>query len=167
MTKVISQVFTRARVKSPERAPKVRPYDWRMNNIMEYILEILKHLLVTEIVELAIAYLIGIREKNNLIIILIINVITNITLNLLLIFVVSRQVLYLSGNTGIDIFIWYYIIVVALEIIIIFVEAFVYYKMIKLSINCIFYKTKDRFALYLLISLILNVSSILVGRLLD
>ena len=131
------------------------------------MLEISKHLLITEIVEIGVAYLIGIREKKNLIIIFVVNMITNITLNVLLIFVVSRQVFYLSGNTGIDIFTWYYIIVAILEIIIIFVEAIVYYHMMKLSINCIFYKMKNRFALYLLISLILNVSSIIIGRLLD
>ena len=95
------------------------------------------------------------------------NVITNIALNALLIFVVSRQVLYLSGNTGIDIFTWYYIIAMILEIIIIFVEASVYYKMMKLSSKCILYKLKCRFALCFLISLILNISSIIIGRLLD
>lgn len=135
--------------------------------MIENVLEILKHLAITEVVEIGIAYLIGIREKKNLILILIVNAITNITLNMFLIFVVSRQVLYLSGNTGIDMFTWYYMIVAILEIIIVFVEAFVYYKMMTLSAKCIFYKLRNKFILCLLISLILNIGSIVVGRVLD
>ena len=65
-----------------------------------YINEILKHLLITEIFELVAAYIIGIRKKQNIKLIFIVNVVTNITLNSFLIFIVRKQVLYLSGYTG-------------------------------------------------------------------
>ena len=134
---------------------------------MDYIVEIIKHFVITEIFEIAIALVIGIREKKNIGLIFIVNVITNIPLNLFLIFVARRQVLYLSAYTGIDIFTWYYIIIFVLEIIIVFVEASIYFKMMDLSDKCIFYKLKGKHIAYLLISLVLNLSSIIGGRLFD
>ena len=131
------------------------------------MLEILKHLIITEIVEIVVAYALGITEKKNIILIFMINAITNITLNALLIFVVSKQVLYLSGYTGISIFIWYNTIVIVLEIIIVFIEAAFYYDNVDLSNKYIFNIKIDKFGSYLLISLILNISSIIVGRLID
>ena len=131
------------------------------------MLEILKHLIITEIVEIVVAYALGIREKKNIKLIFVINAITNITLNALLIFVVSKQVLYLSGYTGISIFIWYNTIVIVLEIIIVFIEAAFYYDNVDLSNKYIFNIKIDKFGSYLLISLILNISSIIVGRLID
>ena len=132
-----------------------------------YINEILKHLLITEIFELVAAYIIGIRKKQNIKLIFIVNVVTNITLNLFLIFIVRKQVLYLSGYTGIDIFTWYYIILLLLEIIIVFVEANIYYKKMKLDDRRVFYKQKNKHLVYIFISLILNLSSVLGGRLFD
>ena len=131
------------------------------------MLEILKHLIITEIVEIVVAYALGITEKKNIILIFMINAITNITLNALLIFVVSKQVLYLSGYTGISIFIWYNTIVILLEIIIVFIEAAFYYDNVDLGNKFIFNIKIDKFGSYLLISLILNISSIIVGRLID
>ena len=134
---------------------------------MDYIVEIIKHFIITEVFEIAIALIIGIREKKNLGLIFIVNAITNIPLNLFLIFVASKQVLYLSAYTGIDIFTWYYIIIFVLEIIIVFVEASIYYNMMDLSDKCIFYKLKGKYIAYFLISLILNLSSVIGGRLFD
>lgn len=130
-------------------------------------MEIIKHFVITEIFEIAFALIIGIREKKNIGLIFIVNVITNIPLNLFLIFVAREQVLYLSAYTGIDIFTWYYIIIFVLEIIIVFVEASIYFKMMDLSNKCIFYKLKGKYIAYLLISLVLNLSSIVGGRLFD
>ena len=67
---------------------------------MDYIVEIIKHFVITEIFEIAFALIIGIREKKNIGLIFIVNVITNIPLNLFLIFVAREQVLYLSAYTG-------------------------------------------------------------------
>ena len=134
---------------------------------MDYIVEIIKHFIITEVFEIAIALIIGIREKKNLGFIFIVNAITNIPLNLFLIFVAKKQVLYLSAYTGIDIFTWYYIIIFVLEIIIVFVEASIYFKMMDLSDKCIFYKLKGKYIAYFLISLILNLSSVIGGRLFD
>ena len=130
-------------------------------------MEIIKHFVITEIFEIAIALVIGIREKKNIWLIFIVNVITNIPLNLFLTFVARRQVLYLSAYTGIDIFTWYYIITFVLEIIILFVEASIYFKLMDLSGKCIFYKLKGKYIAYFIISLILNLSSVVGGRLLD
>ena len=127
--------------------------------------EIIKHFIITEIFEILVALIIGIRESQNIKLIFVINVITNILLNTFLIFVARKQVLYMSAYTGMDIFTWYYIIVFVLEIIILFIEASVYFKKMKLSNKCIFYNLKEKYFTYFLISLILNVSSILGGRL--
>lgn len=126
--------------------------------------EILKHLIITEVVEVGAALLLGVREKKNIILIFIINMITNILLNVILIFIVSNQVLYLSGYTGISIFVWYNIIVAFFEIIILFIEAIFYYKKINVTDKYILYKYKNSFYSYIALSLILNTSSILVGR---
>ncbi len=126
--------------------------------------EILKHLIITEVVEIGVAFLLGVREKKNIILIFIINMITNIPLNVILIYIVSNQVLYLSGYTGISIFVWYNIIVAFFEIIILFVEAIFYYKRINFNKNCFFYKYKNNFSRYFFMSFILNISSIIVGR---
>ena len=126
--------------------------------------EIIKHLIITETVEISVSYIIGIRENKNIKLIFIINLITNVILNVILIYVVSNQVLYLSGWIGVDIFVCYNIIVAVFEIIIIFIEAFFYYKKIGFNKNYIFYKKKNKFYSYFLISLILNISSIIVGR---
>ena len=131
------------------------------------MLEILKHLVITEIVEIVVAYALGITEKKNIKLIFMINAITNIMLNALLIFVVSKQVLYLSGYTGISIFIWYNTIVILFEIIIVFIEAAFYYDNVDLGNKYIFNIKIDKFGSYLLISLILNISSIIVGILID
>lgn len=130
-------------------------------------METIKHFVITEIFEIAFALIIGIREKKNIGLIFIVNVITNIPLNLFLIFVAREQVLYLSAYTGIDIFTWYYIITFVLEIIILFVEASIYFKLMDLSGKCIFYKLKGKYIAYFIISLILNLSSVVGGRLLD
>ena len=126
--------------------------------------EILKHLIITEVVEIGVAFLLGVREKKNIILIFIINMITNIPLNVILIYIVSNQVLYLSGYTGISIFVWYNIIVAFFEIIILFVEANFYYKRIIFNNNCFFYKYKNNFSIYFFMSFILNISSIIIGR---
>lgn len=126
--------------------------------------EILKHLIITEVVEIGVAFLLGVREKKNIILIFIINMITNIPLNVILIYIVSNQVLYLSGYTGISIFVWYNIIVAFFEIIILFVEAIFYYKRINFNNNCFFYKYKNNFSIYFFMSFILNISSIIIGR---
>ena len=81
-----------------------------------------------------------------------------------MIYAVSRQVLYLSGWTGINIFVWYNIILIVFEIFIIFIEAIFYYKKIDFSDKYIFYKQKNKFYSFFLMSLILNISSIIVGR---
>ena len=128
------------------------------------MLEILKHLIITEVVEIGVSYFLGIREAKNIKLIFIINAITNIILNAVLIFIVSNQVLYLSGYTGISIFVWYNIIVVVFEIIILFIEAIFYYKKINVTDKYILYKYKNSFYSYIALSLILNTSSILVGR---
>lgn len=126
--------------------------------------EILKHLIITEVVEIGVAFLLGVREKKNIVLIFIINMITNIPLNVILIYIVSNQVLYLSGYTGISIFVWYNIIVAFFEIIILFVEAIFYYKRINFNKNCFFYKYKNSFPTYFFMSFILNISSIIIGR---
>lgn len=126
--------------------------------------EILKHLIVTEVVEVGVAFLLGVREKKNLILIFIINMITNVLLNAILVYIVSNQVLYLSGYTGISIFFWYNIIAAFFEIIILFVEAIFYYKRINFNKNCFFYKYKNKFFPSFFMSLILNISSIIIGR---
>ena len=127
------------------------------------MIEILKHLIITEAVEIGIAFLLGVKGKKNIINIFVINMITNVPLNFILIFIISNQVLYLSGYTGINIFIWYYIIVAVLEFFILFLEAIFYFKKIIFTEKCVFYKKKDRFYSYILMSLILNVSSIVAG----
>jgi len=131
------------------------------------MMEIIKHFVITEIFEIAFALIMRIRERKNIELIFLVNAITNVPLNLFLIFIVQKQVLYLSGYTGIDIFTWYYIIIIVLEIIIVFVEASIYYKRMDLGSNCIFYKLKGKFIAYLLIALLLNLSSILCGRIFD
>ena len=75
--------------------------------------------------------------------------------------------LYLSGYTGIDIFAWHYVILMLLEVTIVFVEANIYYKKMKLDDRCVFYKQKNKHLVYIFISLILNLSSVLGGRLFD
>ena len=127
------------------------------------MLEILKHLIITEAVEIGIAFLLGIRGKKNIINIFVINMITNVPLNFILIFIVSNQVLYLSGYTGISIFFWYYMIVAVLEFFILFLEAIFYFKKIIFTEKCVFHKQKDKFYSYVFMSLILNISSIVVG----
>ena len=126
--------------------------------------EILKHLIITEVVEIGVAFLLGVREKKNIILIFIINMITNIPLNVILIYIVSNQVLYLSGYTGISIFVWHNIIVAFFEIIILFVEAIFYYKRINFNNNCFFYKYKNNSSTYFFMSFSLNISSIIIGR---
>ncbi len=116
----------------------------------------IKHFLITEIVELIVSALIGIRGFKNFRLIFIANAITNIPLNLLLIYVVRKQSLYLSSLTGFRYFDIYNAIVLILEIIIIFVEATIYYRRMKLG----------GFKKFLILSLVLNTSSILVGKLL-
>ena len=129
--------------------------------------ELLKHLIITEVVEIGIAYLLGIRDNKNILLIFVINMITNIPLNIILMFVVTKQVLYLSGYTGINIFTWYYIIVAVLEIAILFIEALFFYKKINIKKGCVFYKQRKNFYTYILFSLILNISSIIVGRIFE
>lgn len=133
----------------------------------------IKHFLITEIVEILVSALIGIRGFKNYRLIFIVNAITNIPLNLLLIYVVRKQSLYLSSVTGLRYFDIYNVIVLILEIIIVFIEAIIYYGRMELDdkfiLSKLFKESKvncdGEFKVFLILSFILNLSSVLVGRL--
>lgn len=124
---------------------------------------ILKRLIITEILEVVCAYFIGIREKHNIKIIILTNALTNVLLNLLLKYIVSKECLFLSGNLGIDYYLLYYIAVVIMEIIIIVLEAIIYKREMIIENELIFEIKINGFYIFLLISFILNITSILGG----
>lgn len=109
-----------------------------INNI-PFIL--IKCLLLTIIIELIIALILGVRDKKDIINVILVNVITNP------IVVMSQILLYLRFGYKIEI-----IGVIILEILVVPVEGLIYKKVLD-------YKKINP----ILLSLILNVSSLLIG----
>ena len=105
----------------------------------------IKSLLITIIIELLIAWLLKIRDKKDILNIILVNVFTNLLLNAIIIYV---NIFHGVRERNISLII--------LEIFIVFIEGFVYSKVLK-------YK---RINFYLL-SLILNISSYLLGEIIN
>ena len=111
---------------------------------MNSLLIILRPLIPTIIIESIVAYILKIRDKDELINIALINIITNTALTLII-----QAYVYYFGIGSIKILT--YIIVPILEVIIIVVESILFKKYLK----------KDRN--YIVISFILNMSSYIGG----
>lgn len=111
---------------------------------MNNLLIILKPLIPTIIIESIVAYILKIRNKDELINIALINIITNTILTLII-----QSIVYYFGIDSINVLT--YIIVPILEIIIIVIESILFKKYLKESRN------------YIVISFILNISSYIGG----
>lgn len=113
-----------------------------MTAITNILFLMLRNLLLTIIIELGIAILLGIREKKDILNIIVINCITNPILNYIM-----MVVLYLTSNNLII-----YSLLFLFEIIVIIIEYLFYRKKLLFkNINL------------LLLSIILNISSVIVG----
>ena len=119
-----------------------------------FIFIIIKNLFFTELIESIIAFFIGIRDINNIKSIILINVITNVSLSFISIFfILSYKFLYKKS-------------IIFLEILIIFIEAYLFNK--TLDKRDIFFKkifTKREFFRCLFLSIELNIFSIFLSRL--
>ena len=113
---------------------------------MNSLLIILKPLLMTILIETIVAYLLKIKDKDELLNIALINIITNSILTL----IIQAYVYYLGFD---HINILKYIIIPILEIVIVYVESILFKKYLKEDRN------------YLKISFILNMSSFVGGML--
>ena len=106
---------------------------------------LIRSLLITIIIELLMSWLLKIRDKKDILNILLVNVFTNLLLNAIIIYI---NIFYGIRERNISLIIF--------EIFIVFIEGFVYSKVLK-------YK---RINFYLL-SLILNISSYIIGEIIN
>lgn len=112
-----------------------------MEIISFYIVSIVLAAATTILIEGAVAFLLGIRNKYDQAIIALVNLGTNVTLNLILMVLGS----FIPNITV------YYAIVYAFEVVVVLTEGFIYKKNLPKGRN------------YLLLSLILNLISYIVG----
>lgn len=114
-------------------------------DINSFPIILIKCLLLTIIIELVISLLLGVRDKKDILNIILVNVITNPVV------VMSQVLLYLKFGYTIEI-----IGIIILEILVVFVEGLIYRKVLSFKrINP------------LLLSLILNASSFLIGEIIN
>lgn len=114
-------------------------------NINDLPLLLIKCLALTIVIELIISLLLGVRDKKDILNIILVNVITNPVV------VMSQVLLYLRFGYKIEI-----IGVIILEVLVVIVEGLIYRKVLN-------YKRINP----LLLALILNASSFLIGELIN
>lgn len=119
-----------------------------------FLFVILKNLFFTVLIESIMAFLLGIRNIENIKIVSLANVITNTFLSLVsIILIVYYKNLYKKS-------------LVFLEIIVIFIEAYIYNKNINIRNTILknkFFKNK-KFLISFLFSIILNTTTIMLSR---
>lgn len=118
---------------------------------------ILKNLILTEIIEIFFSFILGIRNINNYKIIILMNIITNVTLSFI------TYILFSFVNIN------FYIYLIIIETIVILTEKIILQKYFDFDIEKIFLinriKTNNYKSFYM--SLILNFSSIIFGNIIS
>ena len=106
---------------------------------------IIRSLLITVIIEVLIALILKIKDKKDILNIILVNIFTNLLLNAIIIYI---NIFYGIRERNVNL--------IFLEIFIVFIEGFVYSKVLR-------YK---KFNVYLL-SIILNLSSYILGEIIN
>ena len=118
------------------------------NNINLLIFTLFKYFLITNIIEILISILLGIRKLKNFLCIILINFVTNISINLILL------------NFNIKTF-----FKIVLEIIIMIIECYLYYKCFEVEDKFFLKKIPNKKIIFLLYSIIINILSFFIGML--
>ena len=105
----------------------------------------MQYLLLTIVVEVLVAFLLGIRGKKNMVYVVLVNIITNPILN--------ASIVYLEYQYGRDV---RNLSLAIFEVVAFLVEGWIYFR-------CLDYKKKNGF----FVSFILNVSSYLMGTIIN
>lgn len=118
---------------------------------------ILKNLILTEIIEIFFSFILGIRNINNYKIIILMNIITNVTLS----FITYTLFSFVNIN--------FYIYLIIIETIVILTEKIILEKYFDFDIEKIFLINKIKTNNYksFCLSLILNFSSIIFGNIIS
>lgn len=118
---------------------------------------ILKNLILTEIIEIFFSFILGIRNINNYKIIILMNIITNVTLSFI------TYILFSFVNIN------FYIYLIIIETIVILTEKIILQKYFDFDIEKIFLINKIKTNNYksFCLSLILNFSSIIFGNIIS
>ena len=118
------------------------------NNINLLIFTLFKYFLITNIIEILISILLGIRKLKNFLCIILINFVTNISINLIIL------------NFNIKTF-----LKIVLEIIIMIIESYLYYKCFEVENKFFLKKITNKKIIFLLYSIIINILSFFIGML--
>ena len=118
------------------------------NNINLLIFTLFKYFLITNIIEILISILLGIRKLKNFLCIILINFVTNISINLIIL------------NFNIKTF-----FKIVLEIIIMIIECYLYYKCFEVEDKFFLKKIPNKKIIFLLYSIIINILSFFIGML--